>query len=56
MIRRIIGAAFDTAMRKERTLNEIIEALAKKDPRQELPNAKPHGLLLRNIRYKNLRW
>jgi tRNA pseudouridine38-40 synthase len=56
MIRRIVGAAFDIAMRDDKTIDDIVWALQQKNPHQQLPNAKPHGLLLRRIFYSNLKW
>lgn len=56
MIRRIVGAALDIAMREDKNVEDIIWALQQKNPHQQLPNAKPHGLLLRRIFYNNLKW
>lgn len=56
MIRRIVGACLYTAMYPNRTCEQLREALLARDPHQQLPNAHGHGLLLRRIIYKNLRW
>lgn len=56
MIRRIVGACLYTAMYPNRTCQQLIDALYACNPHQQLPNAHPHGLLLRRIVYQDLRW
>jgi len=51
MIRRIVGACLAVASKDEFTCQDIVEALAKKDPAQTLPNSPAKGLLLHQIYY-----
>jgi tRNA pseudouridine38-40 synthase len=56
MIRRIVGAALDCAMRPTQTVADIQFALEEKNPQQQLPTAPPEGLLLRKITYTTFTW
>ncbi len=56
MIRRIVGAALDCATRPSLSLQALVDALAEKNPQQQLPTAPAQGLLLRKIIYNNLQW
>lgn len=51
MIRRIVGACLAVASKDEFTCQDIVGALAKKDPTQTLPNSPAKGLLLQKIYY-----
>lgn len=51
MIRRIVGAALAVACKDQFTCNDIVVALAKKDPAQLLPNSPAKGLMLYEIKY-----
>ena len=52
MVRRIVGAAFDVASRKQFTVDSLHKALLSKDPNQRFVTAPAHGLTLYNVRYK----
>lgn len=52
MIRRIVGASLAVASKDQFSCNDIIIALAKKDPAQILPNSPAKGLLLYEIEYE----
>ncbi len=52
MIRRMVGAALCVSSFKGRSVDEIVRALAEKNPQQQLPTAPAHGLCLRKIVYK----
>ncbi len=52
MIRRIVGAALAVASKDQFSCQDIILALAKKDPAQTLPNSPAKGLLLYEIEYE----
>lgn len=52
MIRRIVGACIEVAYRDDLSVECLPQALQKKNPRQTLLNAPPHGLMLRKIVYK----
>lgn len=56
MIRRIVGAALDCAMRQARSVDDIMRALEEKNPEQQLPTAVPQGLFLRRITYMPSPW
>ena len=51
MIRRIVGACLDVAT-SERSVDELSQALAAKNPHQHLHVAPPEGLMLHRISYK----
>ena len=52
MIRRMVGAALDVAARKMVSSDYLRQVLHEKNPRQNLINAAPQGLLLHEIIYK----
>ncbi len=52
MIRRMVGAALDVAARKMVSSDYLRQVLEEKNPRQNLINAAPQGLLLHEIIYK----
>lgn len=51
MIRRIVGASLAVASKDQFSCEDIVIALAKKDPAQILPNSPAKGLLLYAIEY-----
>lgn len=53
MIRRIVGAALAVASKDQFSCQDIVVALAKKDPAQTLPNSPAKGLLLYQIVYED---
>lgn len=52
MIRRIVGACVKVAATPELSCDTLREALAQKDPQQQLPNAPAKGLVLQKIVYE----
>lgn len=52
MIRRIVGASLDVAMRPDVSLNKVQDVLLACNPAHALPNAPAQGLMLYSIRYK----
>jgi len=52
MIRRIVGASLYVASREQLFEKDLFQALDAKTPRQTLPNAPAHGLLLYKIVYE----
>lgn len=52
MIRRIVGACLDTASSPELTKEDLITALAAKNPAQQFDTAPAQGLMLAKIDYK----
>lgn len=56
MIRRLVGAALDCAMRPSKSIDALRNALEEKNPQQQLPTAPPQGLLLRKITYSSFGW
>lgn len=52
MIRRIVGASLAVASKDQFSCEDIIVALAKKDPAQTLPNSPAKGLVLYEIEYE----
>lgn len=52
MIRRIVGACVTVATRPDLDIPVLQHALAQKDPRQILPKAPAHGLLLYKVQYQ----
>lgn len=53
MVRRIVGASVAIALEKERSIDELIQALNDKDPQQCFFTAPACGLMLRKVIYKN---
>ena len=54
MIRRIVGAALDTASHDHLNRSTLEKALAEKNPQQSLQRAPASGLLLYKIRYEDI--
>lgn len=51
MVRRIVGAALETASRKKYSIFDLKATLQAKNPEHSLPTAPAKGLLLRKIKY-----
>lgn len=56
MIRRIVGACLECAIRREIDSTTLLEALSACNPHQKLPTADACGLLLHTIEYINSPW
>lgn len=53
MVRRIVGACIEVSSRDFLSIEDLKEAIERRDPHQRLPNAPAKGLFLDRIIYKN---